>query len=93
VVRLGFWVRFAAGIRLRRGDGGQPEIHDDLVAALVHHDVLRLQVAVDDAAAVGGGQSGAEFARGFEGLTGGKRPMRSNSDARSSPSTYSTPAR
>src|ERR1039457_3623463 len=42
--------------------------------ALVHHDVLRLQVAMDDAAVVGGGQPSAEFARRFEGLIGGQAP-------------------
>jgi hypothetical protein len=38
------------------GDGGQSEVRNDDVAALVHHDLLQLQVAMDDAAVVGGGQ-------------------------------------
>ena len=72
------------------GDGGESEVHDDEVAALVHHDVLRLEVAVDDAAVVSGGESGAELARGLDGACrrgGGRCGV--SSEARSSPSTYS----
>ena len=54
------------------GDGGQSEIHDDHFAALVHHDVLRLQVAMDHAAVVRRGEPGAQLARRFEGLVGGQ---------------------
>ena len=54
------------------GDGGEAEVHDDEVAALVHHDVLRLEVAVDDAAVVRGGESGAELARGLQRLVAGQ---------------------
>ena len=54
------------------GDGGQSEIHDDHFAALVDHDVLRLEVAMDHAAVVRRRQPGAELARRLEGLVGGQ---------------------
>ena len=54
------------------GDGGQSEIHDEHFAALVHHDVLRLQIAMDYAAVVRRCQAGAELARRFQGLIGGQ---------------------
>src|SRR6185369_1229405 len=41
-------------------------------AATVHHDVLRLQVAVDDSAGVRGGQAGTDFSGGIERLIGGQ---------------------
>ena len=55
----------------------------------VEHDVGRLEIAVDDAAFVRGGEAGADLARDLERASSGKRPMRRSSDARSSPSTYS----
>ena len=50
------------------GDRGQSEVHDDDFAALVDHDVLRLQVAVNHAAIVRRGESGAELARRLDRL-------------------------
>ena len=35
----------------------QPKVHHHHSAALVEHDVARLQIAVDDAFTMGGGQS------------------------------------
>jgi hypothetical protein len=40
-------------------DGGEPEVGDAQLAARVDHDVGGLQVAMQDAPRVGGGESGA----------------------------------
>ncbi len=49
---------------------GDAEIHDVDAAALVDHDVLRLEVAVDDAVAVGLGQAFRDLARDRHGPAG-----------------------
>ena len=59
------------------------------LAAAVDHDVRGLQVAVQDALLVRGGECGTQTTSELEGLVAGSRPMRRRSDARSSPSTYS----
>ena len=41
---------------------GDAEVHDPGVAVAVDHDVLRLEVAMDDAEAVGFGQAFADLA-------------------------------
>jgi hypothetical protein len=54
------------------GDGGESEVHDDGLAALVEHDVLRFEVAVDHALVMRGSESGTDFSRCFEGFVGGE---------------------
>ena len=54
------------------GDGGQTEIHDDDLSALVDHDVLRFEVAMDHVTVVGGGESGTELTGGLDGFIGGE---------------------
>ena len=51
---------------------GQPEIQDLRLALLVDHDVLRLEIAVDDAQAVGLGQPVADLAGVGKGLRRGQ---------------------
>ena len=54
------------------GEAGESEVHDDDLAAAVDHDIGGFQVAVEDAFVVGGGQPGAEFAGGLDGLVDGQ---------------------
>ena len=54
------------------GEAGESEIHDDDLAAAVDHHVGRFQVAVQHAFFVGGGQAGAELARGLDRLVHGQ---------------------
>ena len=54
------------------GQPGESEIGEEHLAAAIQHDVRGLQVAVEDALLVRGGEPGAEFARDFEGLIGGQ---------------------
>ena len=54
------------------GPAGEPEIHDADLAAAIDHDVGGLEVAVEHALLVRGGETGADAAREFEGLVGGK---------------------
>ncbi len=56
------------------GNRGQSEIHDDDFAALVDHDVLRLEVAMNHAAIVRRRKSGAELAGGLDCLVRGQSP-------------------
>ena len=53
-------------------EAGQPEIHDLRLAFLVDHDVLGLEVAMDDAQAVGFGEPVADLAGDGDGLAGGE---------------------
>ena len=53
---------------IRRRDRGQAEVRDPHVAAAVDHDVGGLQVAVQDAAVVRGGEARADLARDLERL-------------------------
>src|SRR5256885_9945794 len=53
-----FLVRTGLGGRLR-----EAEVEDLHEAVAGHEDVFRLQIAMDDAAAVGGGQTGGELER------------------------------
>ena len=53
---------------------GQPEIHDQGAAVLVDHDVVGLQVAMDDVAAMGLGQAPADLCGEPHGLRGVQPP-------------------
>ena len=50
------------------GDGREAEVGDADAALAVEHDVRRLQIAVQHAAFVRGGQAGADLARNLDGL-------------------------
>src|ERR1043166_1641433 len=67
---LGAVARLGAGELT--GNGGEAEVHDDHFAALVHHDVLRLEIAMDHAAIVRRGEARAEAAGGIDGFVGGE---------------------
>ena len=54
------------------GQAGQAEIHDQDFAAPVEHDVGRLQIAVQHAFVVRGGQAGADLARDLQRFVGGQ---------------------
>jgi hypothetical protein len=68
---------------------GEPEVHDSDFAVAVDHDVARLEIPVQDAPGVRGGQSCAQLPRDVDALIRSKRRMRLSRPARSSPSTYS----
>ena len=60
--------------RKRLGQGGEAEVGDADVALAVEHHVRGLEVAVEDALLVRGGEPAAELARDFEGLVGRQPP-------------------
>jgi hypothetical protein len=65
--------RAREGVRARGlPDHGQPEISDAGAAAAVDHHVGGLEVAMDDALLVDGGQARAKVPREVEGLVRGK---------------------
>ena len=51
---------------------GQAEIREQHLAAAVEHDVGGLQIAMQHALLVGGGETGAELARDLQGLVAGQ---------------------
>ena len=63
---LGRHVGRRAGADRFTGDAGEAEVGDADLAAAVEHDVRRLEIAMDDAALVRGGESGADLPRDLE---------------------------
>ena len=51
---------------------GEAEVGDPDLAVAVEHDVRRLQIAMDDAPVVGGGETGADLARELDGAVLGE---------------------
>src|SRR5205085_10844706 len=60
----------------RTGKGSEPEVRDPYVPFAVDHDVGRLQIAMQDAPLVRGGEPGADLASDFHRLV-----LRKASDA------------
>ena len=70
------------------GDLGDPEIQDLHQAALGHHDVARLEVAMHDARGVGGGERIGNLDRDRQHLAQ-RRPVRDDAAPSVLPSTHS----
>ncbi|MBP1768180.1 MAG: hypothetical protein H6P98_2295 [Candidatus Aminicenantes bacterium] len=68
---------------------GDAEVHDPGVAVAVDHDVLGLEVAMDDTLAVGFGQPFRDLAGDGDGFVDGQPAERRMKLLRSSPRTYS----
>jgi hypothetical protein len=69
----GAHLRQADLLRVPRAGGGQSEVHDPGAAVARHHHVLRLEVAMDDAGAVRGGEAASRHQEHVEDLARGAR--------------------